>query len=311
MRQHDHCDGCGHGREEGQSRAERLTRLAFGLNALGMTAEVIFGLLTGSMSLLADGLHMASDAVALGIALFGYSFARRNAQNRDYAFGAGKINALCGFASAVLMAVVSAGLVFESVTRLMRPQPIAYNQALVVAALGLAVNAACVLFLHDHAREHSQDHTLRAAYLHLLADAMTSVFAIGALLGGRYLGLVWLDPLGGLLGALVVARWAARLVHDSSKVLLDRMPDPALAQAMKKLIEQGGQAVVRSLAVWRISPSRLAAVITLDDPSPRPPEHYKSLLTGIEGLERITIEVHPSPCPMEEPGAIAKPGRTG
>jgi cation diffusion facilitator family transporter len=242
---------------------------------------------------------MASDAVALGIALFAYSFARRHASSRAFAFGAGKINSLSGFASAVLMGVVTLYLAAESLFRLFRPEPIDFGPAIAVAVLGLAVNAACALFLHGHAQESTHDHNIRAAYLHLLADALTSLFAIAALLGGRYLGLAWLDPIGGLIGSLVIARWALRLMSDASKVLLDRIPDPVLAQAMTALLEHDGQASVRHLAVWRVSPMKLASVITLEDPSPRPPEYYKGLLGGVEGLDRITVEVHPCPCPME------------
>lgn len=296
---HDHHAGCCHADQRDDSKAERLTRWAFGLNALGMAAEVGYGLATGSMSLLADGLHMASDAVALGIALFAYSFARRHASSRAFAFGAGKINSLSGFASAVLMAVVTVYLAAESLFRLFRPEPIDFGPAIAVAVLGLAINAACALFLHGHAQESTHDHNIRAAYLHLLADALTSLFAIAALLGGRYLGLAWLDPMGGLIGSLVIARWALRLMSDASRVLLDRIPDPVLAQAMTALLEHDGQASVRHLAVWRVSPMKLASVITLEDPSPRPPEYYKGLLGGVEGLDRITVEVHPCPCPME------------
>jgi cation diffusion facilitator family transporter len=298
MHDHAHClhDGLHH---DSTLQAERLTRWAFALNALGMAAEVAYGLLTGSMSLLADGLHMASDAVALGIALFAYAYARKHAQSPAFAFGAGKINALAGFASAVLMAVVTLYLAVESVIRLVRPEQIDYGPALAVAALGLAVNAACAFFLHGHAHENAHDHNLRAAYLHLLADALTSLFAIGALLGGRYLGMAWLDPVGGLLGALVIARWAIRLIHEAGRVLLDRIPDPALVQAMTRLIERDGQARVRHMALWRVSPTELACVVSLEDASPRPPEHYKALMSGIEGLSRVTVEVHPSPCPSE------------
>jgi len=299
MQKHQHSEGFVCDRRVSDSQAERLTRWAFGLNALGMAAEVVFGLLSGSMSLLADGLHMASDAVALGIALFAYSFARRNAGNLDFVFGAGKINALCGFASSVLMGVVTAGLAFESVGRLFRPEPIAYGQALMVAVLGLAINAACALLLHGQAHGDTHDHNMRAAYLHLLADALTSVLAVCALLGGRFLGIPWLDPVVGLVGAMVIALWAVRLIRDSSKVLLDRIPDPALALSIQKLLERDGQAAVRHIAVWRISPSSLAAMIILEDPAPRPPEHYKSLLQGITELTRVTVEVHPVPCPME------------
>jgi len=296
---HEDSGGCTSTRDNGDSQAERLTRRAFGLNALGMAAEVVFGLLSGSMSLLADGLHMTSDAVALAIALFAYSFARRNAGNMDFVFGAGKINALCGFASAVLMGVVTAGLAFESASRLAHPEPIAYGQALAVAALGLAINAWCAFMLHGQAHGNAHDHNLRAAYLHLLADALTSVLAVGALLGGRYLGLAWMDPAVGLIGALVVGLWAAKLVRDCSRVLLDRNPDPALVQEMREILERDGQAAVRHIAVWRISPNSLAAMITMEDPAPKPPEHYKSLLKDIDGLTRVLVEVHGVPCPME------------
>ncbi|WP_243312668.1 cation diffusion facilitator family transporter [Fundidesulfovibrio agrisoli] len=295
---HGHC--CGHSRaHEQDARAERLTWLAFGLNAAGMAAEVVYGLISGSMALFADGLHMASDAFALGIALFAYAFARRNAHNGAYAFGAGKINSLAGFASAVLMACVTAYLAWESAARLFSPVPIDFGPALVVAVIGLGVNAVCALFLHGHAHANAHDHNIRAAYLHLLADALTSLFAIGALLGAKHLGLHWLDPLGGLIGALVIGRWSLRLIQECSRVLLDRVPDPELPAVMRARLEQEEGSRVRDIKLWRVSHHQLASVITVEDESPRPPEHYKRLLAGIEGLDIVTVEVHPCPCPME------------
>jgi len=300
---HDHAQCCGHGHaHEQDARAERLTWLAFKLNAAGMAAEIACGLISGSMALFADGLHMASDAFALGIALFAYSFARRNAHNGAYAFGAGKINSLAGFASAVLMAGVTAYLAWESVARFFSPVPIDFGPALVVAVLGLAINAVCALFLHGQAHANEHDHNLRAAYLHLLADALTSLFAIGALLGAKYLDMAWLDPLGGLIGALVIGRWALRLIRECSRVLLDRVPDPELPGVMRARLEREPGVRVRDIRLWRISHRQLAAVLTVEDAAPRPPEYYKALLAGIEGLDNVMVEVHPCPCPMEAGG---------
>ncbi len=190
-------------------------------------------------------------------------------------------------------ALVAAYLAVESVGRLIAPVDIAFGWATLVAVSGLAVNVASAWLLRDEDHSHAHDHNLRAAYVHVLADALTSVLAIVALLGGRYLGWVWLDPLMGVVGARVVGRWAYGLLIDTGKVLLDHSADPALAGELRRRLEAEGDVAVRDLAVWCVAPRGYACQIALRDAAPRPPEHYKDLLRGVEGLVRVVVEVHP------------------
>ncbi len=291
----DHCH------HEQSQHGERGARLVFWLTIITMVAEIFAGWAFGSMALLADGWHMASHAGALGVAWFAYVFARRHAANTDFVFGTGKVNALAGFASAVGLAIVAAYMAVESSARMLNPVDIAFGQATLVAVLGLGVNVVSAWLLRDTGHSHSHDHNLKAAYIHVLADALTSVLAIAALLGGRYLGYFWLDPLVGVAGAVVIARWSYGLIRDTAAVLLDRMPGQEMVERARGLLEQDGRAKVRHIAIWRVGPRGLAATIVIEDTFPQPPELYKARLAEISDLVRVTVEVHSSPCPAEAP----------
>lgn len=290
---HDHEHGCC-GHHHHHEHGERGARLVFWLTMATMGGEIFAGWIFGSMALLADGWHMASHAGALGIAWFAYAFARRHAGNPDFVFGTGKVNALAGFASAVGLVLVALFMAGESVARMVSPVPIAFTEATVVAMLGLAVNLASAWLLRDDHHSHAHDHNLKAAYMHVLADALTSVLAIGALLGGRYLGLVWLDPVMGVVGALVISRWAWGLMRDTGAILLDHMGDAGPARRLCAAVEQGQGARVANIAVWRVGGRELAASLVIEDAQGRGPEHFHRCLQevqGMDGIARLTVEV--------------------
>ncbi|MGE4441177.1 MAG: cation diffusion facilitator family transporter [Desulfomicrobium sp.] len=306
---HDHSCSCGHHHHHDTEHGERGTRLVFWLTMATMAVEILSGWIFGSMALLADGWHMASHAGAMAVAWFAYVWARRNADNPDLVFGAGKVNALAGFASAVGLVLVALYMGAESFTRLLSPVSISFGPAALVAVLGLAINLVSAWWLRDEDHVHSHDHNLKAAYMHVLADALTSILAIFALLGGKYLGLSWLDPVMGLVGAVVVGRWAVGLLRETARVLLDHRADQSLHADILRRIEQGGDIRVRDLYVWNVGPRRLAAHLTVEDSVPRPPEYYKELLAEVEHLERLTVEVHSCPCPAEnEPQSCPEHG---
>lgn len=300
-------------------RGERRTLIVTVLTAITMVVEIAAGVAFGSMALLADGLHMASHATALGIAVFAYAYTRRFAADPRYSFGTGKVNALAGFTSAVLLALFAAGMVVESVERVIAPVDIAFNQAIFVAVVGLLVNGISVLILavphddhhhhgHDHDHHHhghrhdhhhhdhhhgDSDHNLHGAYLHVLADSLTSILAIGALLMGKYVGAVWTDPAMGLVGAVLVARWSWSLLRSTSHVLLDKQAPEALRHAVRKAIEARGGDRIADLHVWRIGPDIYAAEIALVSDDPQPPNHYKELIPKALRIAHVTVEVHP------------------
>ncbi|NOT31879.1 MAG: CDF family Co(II)/Ni(II) efflux transporter DmeF [Planctomycetes bacterium] len=293
-------------------RNERRTRLVIALTAVTMVVEIAAGLVFGSMALLADGWHMATHAGALALAAAAYAFARKHAQSSRYVFGTGKVGDLAGFTSAVLLAVVAVLIGYESLVRLFAAHAVRFDEALWVAGLGLLVNLACAWLLgmggHDGEHEHDHapgsghahaDHNLRSAYLHVLADALTSVFAIAALLAGKYLGWSWMDPVCGLIGALVILRWSLVLVRAAGGVLLDTECDPDLAARIRAHLEETRDDHVTDLHVWRVGPGRFAAMASLVSDDARAPEHYKQRLAGIACLAHVTIEVNP--CPGEHP----------
>lgn len=267
--QHDHTFG-----QDLPKPGERRTLIVIALTVVTMVVEIVAGLAFGSMALLADGLHMASHATALAVSALAYSYARRHAADRDFSFGTGKINALGGFTGAVLLATFAAIMAWESTRRLFEPIDIAFDQAIWVAVLGLAVNGASVLILgvgdHGHDHDHGDtraaghhDHNLRSAYLHVLADALTSVLAIGALLAARFFGAVWIDPAVGLLGAVLVARWSFGLLRETSQILLDRQgPGPMLERLTSALECQNSRVV--DLHVWSIAPGAYAAIVGIE-----------------------------------------------
>jgi cation diffusion facilitator family transporter len=237
---------------------------------------------------------MASHACALGISAFAYIYARRHAHDSRYSFGTGKVNALGGFTGAVLLAIFALIMAIESVQRLVDPVPIALNQAIAVSVLGLLVNGLSVVILgaggESHHHEHG-DHNLRSAYLHVLADALTSLLAIFALLGAKYFGYTWMDPVMGVIGALLVARWSVGLLGMSGGILLDRQAPSELQEKVRDALE-ASEVRVADLHIWCIGPNVFAVIAVLVAAEPQSPEAYKALLPEELGLEHISIEVH-------------------
>jgi len=297
MEPHDHAFG-----QDARRSGERRTLVVIAITATMMGVEIAAGVLFGSMALLADGLHMASHAGALAVTVAAYVYTRRHARDDRFSFGSGKVNSLGGFSSAVLLAVFALFMVGESVHRFLRPVEIRFDQAILVAVLGLIVNGVSALILgsghdHDHGPDdhdhHRQDQNLRAAYFHVIADALTSVLAIVALVTGKYLGLVWMDPLMGIVGAALVSRWAWGLVRQTGRVLLDRQGPEEVLDAVRAAIEvRSGDRVV-DLHVWSIGPGIRAAEIALVSDRPLSPREYKERLPEGLGLVHVVVEVHP------------------
>lgn len=302
---HDHVFG-----QDQPTKNEQRTLIVIALTAVTMIVEIGAGIIYGSMALLADGLHMASHAVALGIAAFAYRYARKHAADPRFSFGTGKVNALAGFSGAVLLGVFAMGMATESIERLVSPVDIAINMALIVAVLGLLINGASVFILgvedhgHDHGHDHDHhhhdhddhhhDHNLRAAYFHVLADALTSLLAIGALLAAKFFGQTWLDPLMGVIGALLVARWSVGLLRQSGRVLLDQQaPQPVLDDIRAQLEQLPGTTVV-DLHVWSIGTGKRAAIIAVESAHPQSLDVYRSAVPTHHDLVHVTIEVSPS-----------------
>ena len=296
-----------HGHAFGQDRVrpgEFRTFVVIGITAAMMVVEIAAGIAFGSMALLADGLHMGSHAVALGINAFAYVYARRHAHSERYSFGTGKVNTLGGYTGAILLAVFAAMMAWESVLRLIDPVSIAFNSAIFVAVLGLLVNGASVFILgvdhshehehdlhHEHDHGHHHDHNLKSAYLHVLADALTSLLAIFALLIGKYFGAVWMDPLMGIVGAILVSRWSWGLLKSTSGILLDEQGSSALQHSIREAIESKDNRVV-DLHLWTVGPGIYSVLISVVSRAPQQPDHYKSLLPGHLALEHVSIEVH-------------------
>ncbi len=285
-------------------RNERRTWMVIALTAAMMVAEIAAGMAFGSMALLADGFHMATHAGALSITALAYLYARRHTRDARFSFGTGKLGELAGFASAVILGVIAILIGFESLVRLAQPVAIRFDEAIAVAVLGLVVNLVSAWLLHDgghhhhdsahggHDRHHhDQDHNLRAAYFHVLTDALTSVLAIVALLTGRFYGWVWMDPMMGVVGAVVIARWSWSLLRGAGAVLLDTVPNPALSEAVRARLEIEGDRV-SDLHLWRVGPSHLALIAVIVSDDPQPPTYYKERLRGLPPFSHVTIEVH-------------------
>jgi cation diffusion facilitator family transporter len=304
---HDHTFG-----QDRQMPGERRTLTVVAITAAMMVVEITCGVLFGSMALLADGLHMASHAVALVIAYGAYVFARRFARDERFSFGTGKVNSLAGFTGAILLAGFAIMMVAESVDRFFHPVVIRFNQAIIVAVVGLVVNAVSAVILggyghsdgdgHDHDHDdgsthahdhHHDDHNLRSAYLHVIADALTSLLAIFALLSGKYLGLEWLDPAMGIVGAGLVAHWSLGLARASGRVLLDRRASEEIRDAVRSAVESDNVSRVSDLHIWSIGPGRFAAVIAVVTDASTSPQAYKALIPEALGLVHVTVEVNP------------------
>jgi cation diffusion facilitator family transporter len=290
-------------------RSERNTWRVIFLTITMMVIEIAAGYYYGSMALLADGWHMGTHAAALGITAFTYWYARKHADNPDYSFGTGKVGVLGGFASAIVLFIVALLIAAESFDRIIHPVQIHFNEALIVAIIGLVVNLISALLLeggHQHSHEHDHDdgsvhhdHNLRAAYLHVIADALTSVLAIIALLAGKFFGWVFLDPVIGIVGALVISKWSFGLLKDTSAILLDRGVDQEMVEKIKTAIEQDSDNRVSDIHVWIVGSHQLSTIISIVTHFPKDPEHYKNLLTGFKDLVHVTVEVNKSkdaPC---------------
>ena len=309
---------CPHEHSFGQGRkrpGESRTLVVVALTAATMGVEVVAGVWFGSMALLADGLHMTSHAVALSLNVVAYIYARRHADDPRYSFGTGKVNALGGFTGAILLLGFALVMAWESTVRLLHPIPIAVNQALLVAVAGLLVNGLSVILLDaqpadpppvasqaatdhpgalagiTHAPEHHHDHNLRSAYLHVLADALTSVLAILALLGAKYGGLTWMDPAMGLLGAALVTRWSWGLIRASSAVLLDRQGPADLRVRLAAAMEADGVTRVVDLHLWAIGPGIYSAIVGVVTPVPHSPAAYKARVPRELPVVHLTVEI--------------------
>ncbi|EQB2597771.1 CDF family Co(II)/Ni(II) efflux transporter DmeF [Aeromonas salmonicida] len=291
---------------QGNPLAEQKTRWAVLLTVIMMMAEISGGWFYNSMALLADGWHMSSHALALGLSVLAYRAARHFARDHRFSFGTWKIEVLGGFTSALLLVGVAGLMLFESVFRLLDPRPIHYQQAIAIALVGLLVNLACAWLLkddqghhhghshghHDHADHHGhQDLNLRAAYIHVLADAATSVLAILALVGGMLWGADWLDPLMGIAGAVLVAVWAWGLLRDSGRVLLDAEMDTPLVAEIREVIADLPDAEIRDLHVWRVGQEQYACVLSLLMATPIPAGQIRERLAIHEELVHVTIEI--------------------
>lgn len=295
------------------SRNERRTWIVVWLTVVMMVGEIVGGHVFGSMALLADGWHMATHAAALAIAGFAYRYARHHAHDPRFAFGTGKVGELAGFASGLGLIVAAVFIAFESIGRLLSPAPIALAEAMSVAVLGLVVNlvSAWLLFdrthhgghvahAHDHGLDHAHGHShrgagdsnLKAAYIHVLTDAATSVLAIVALAGAWIKGWTALDPLMGLVGAAVILRWSLSFIGQAASVLVDAVPDPNVAETIRLRLESEADRVT-DLHLWQLGPGHWAAVVSLLSSEPKAPDVYKERVAGIEGVSHLTVEVQP------------------
>lgn len=274
---------------------EFRTLLVITITASMMIVEIAAGVAFGSMALLADGLHMGSHAVALSINAFAYVYARRHAHHERYSFGTGKVNTLGGYTGAILLAVFATMMAFESITRLIEPVEIAFNQAIFVAVVGLVVNGASVLILgmdHGHHHDHGDDLNLKSAYLHVLADALTSFLAIFALLIGKYFGAIWMDPLMGIVGAILVARWSFGLLKTTSTIILDEQASADTCNSIQLAIESEESSRIVDLHVWTIGPGIYSAVISIVSNNPQQPAYYKSRIAEHIELQHVSVEVN-------------------
>lgn len=289
---------------------ERRTFYVLLLTVTAMVAEIVAGTLFGSMALLADGWHMATHTVAFAIALFAYRFTRKHLHSDRFSFGPGKVNVLAGFASAIALGMVALFMIVESIHRLIGPQEIQFNEAILVAFIGLAVNLASMYLLkddhahhhhhdhghhdhhgHGHDHHHGHDHNLRAAYMHVLADTLTSLLAIIALFFGKYLGWYWLDAIMGIVGALVILKWTMGLLKQTGPVLLDENIDSHYREDIQEFLSE--EATVVDMHMWRISADHYCAAISLNAHTSRTVSQYKALLMDrFDKIDHLTLEVH-------------------
>lgn len=299
---------------EAHAQNERRTWTVIALCSAMMVAEIVGGILFGSIALVADGLHMSTHASALLLAALAYSYARRHAEDARFSFGTGKLGDLAGFTSAIVLAMIALLIGYEAVLRFIWPVPISFDEAIPIACLGLAVNVASVLLLgggghqhahdhhahahggeHEHAHEHAhaaahRDNNMRAAVIHVLADAAVSVLVIIGLLFGRFLGWSWMDPVVGLCGAFVILTWSYSLVRDTGSILLDMTPDRGMAQRMRAMLEADGDRLT-DLHLWRLGPGHLGAILSIATQTQRGPQYYQALLGRFHDLSHVTVQI--------------------
>lgn len=306
-----------------KQQVERQTLVVVIITVSMMIAEIVFGWLTNSMALFADGWHMGTHACALSISLMAYILARKYAHDQTFTFGTWKIEILGAYSSAIVLGMVGIMMIYTSVERLLQPLPIQYNQAILVAVLGLVVNAVCAVILnsgghahphehhhehgHDHGHEHHEHHdahhehdahyehadlNLKSAYLHVIADAMTSVLAIIALLGAKYMQWNWLDPFMGIVGAGLVLRWAVLLLKDTASILLDRDTDIPLSQEIKDHLESDGDTKISDLHVWKVAQNKYACIVALVTGQHHDIAEYRQRLQDVHELAHVTIEIN-------------------
>src|SRR5580698_10200719 len=299
---------------EGHDKNERRTWAVIALCAVMMVAEVVGGLLFGSIALVADGLHMSTHASALLLAALAYRYARRHAEDPSFSFGTGKLGDLAGFSSAIVLLMIAFLIGYEAVARLVAPVPISFNEAIPIAVLGLIVNIVSALLLsggsgggHDHSHAHDHSHThahedahvhgrahrdnnMRAAVIHVLADAVVSVLVIAGLLLARTFGWLFMDPVAGIIGAAVIASWSYGLIRDTGAILLDMNPDRGMADKVRATIERDGDRL-EDLHLWRLGPGHLGAILSVVTTKPRDPGHYRRLLGHFHNLSHVTVEV--------------------
>ena len=275
---------------------ERRTRYVLILTAVTMLAEIVAGISFGSMALLADGWHMATHVAAFLITLFAYHYATKHAANPEFAFGTGKVSVLGGFSSAVALGIVAVFMLAESIGRFFSPHHIEFNAAIIVAVVGLTVNIVSAVLLKEHHHhsdhEHHHDHNLKAAYFHVLADALTSILAIAALIIAKLAGFYWLDPLMGIVGAIIISIWSLGLIRETSPILLDGSIDETYREAIRNRIEQDSDNRIADFHIWHVSAHHYAAILTIVTDHPKPTSHYKALLRDFDRLSHITIEIH-------------------
>ena len=308
-------------------RAERRTWAVIVLCSVMMVAEIVGGMLFGSLALIADGLHMSTHAGALLLAALAYTYARKYAYDRSFTFGTGKFGDLAGYSSAIVLAMIALLIGYEAVERLLHPVAISFNEAIPIAALGLAVNIASAWLLsgghdphghdhghahghhdhddahaHDHAHDHHHDHdaahhrdnNMRAAIVHVMADAAVSVLVIAGLVLARAFGWLWMDPLAGLIGAAVIANWSVGLIRDTGGILLDRLPDRGIAEKVRATVESEGDRVT-DLHLWRLGPGHLGAIVCVATTSAREAAHYRQRLANVADISHVTVEVQHAP----------------
>ena len=301
----------------GHDKNERRTWAVIVLCAIMMAAEIVGGLLFGSIALIADGLHMSTHASALLLAALAYRYARRHADDPRFSFGTGKLGDLAGFTSAIVLAMIAILIGYEAIERLFVPVPIHFREAIPIAVLGLIVNVASALLLsgggrdyghvhaghaHDHDADHAdhdhhhthhkahRDNNMRAAVIHVLGDAVVSVLVIVGLVLARTFGWLFMDPVAGLIGALVIASWSYVLIRDTGAILLDMNPDRGMAERLRAAIERDGDQL-SDLHLWRLGPGHLGAIVSVVTEKPRDAAHYRRLLGHFHNLSHVTVEV--------------------